>query len=205
MLTVACVLKAGPEYTADHVAALQRGVAKHLSAPHRFVCLTDVEVPCEAIPLQHRWPGWWSKIELFASGTFSGPVLYFDLDTIITGPLIDIAQAHRFAMLENFWRTDRVGSGMMAWDCDLSQIYHRFAAGAEKYIREYTTPDKWGDQAFILAHSPVAPSRLQTMHPGMIVSWKRHCVPINGVPASAGVVCFHGQPRPWNTPLWGAA
>ena len=41
MLTVACVLRSGPEYRAEHVAALAAGVIRHLSRRYRFVCLTD--------------------------------------------------------------------------------------------------------------------------------------------------------------------
>lgn len=86
-LTIACVLRSGGVYDAEWVAKLQRGVARHMTLPHRFVCLSDVDVPCERIPLVTDWPGWWSKIELFRKGLFDGPVLYTDLDSVITGPL----------------------------------------------------------------------------------------------------------------------
>lgn len=203
MLTVATVLKRGPEYTPSHVKALQAGVERHLKLPHRFVCLSDMVVECESIPLKHSWKGWFSKIELFRPGLFDGPVVYFDLDTIIVGSLDFLADVSRFAMLENFWRPDRVGSGMMAWDCDLSAIYETFAKFPATFMAEYSTPDKWGDQVFIRDHAPVQPDKLQEQYPGKIVSWKRHCE--RGVPKTASVVCFHGQPRPWHTPLWKAA
>ncbi len=41
-------------------------VQDNLKLHHRFVCLSDVDVPCERIFLKHGWPGWWSKVELFS-------------------------------------------------------------------------------------------------------------------------------------------
>src|SRR5947209_20113122 len=57
MLTIACVLRSGGPYNADWVTGLQGNVARF--APlHRFVCLSDVDVPCERVPLITGWPGW---------------------------------------------------------------------------------------------------------------------------------------------------
>lgn len=202
-LTVACVLKSGGDYQPKHVHALRDGVARHLSRLHRFVCLTDVAVDCEMVPLIHGWPGWWSKIELFRP--CSGPVLYLDLDTIVVGSLDDIAVGHRFTVLQNFWaeaykEPQRIGSGVMAWDCDLSSIYETFRRDADRLLVEYKTKAKWGDQAFIKDHTPVEMERWQQKYPGRVVSFKKHVLPNRGVPAGASVVCFHGQPRPWGLP-----
>ena len=49
-LTVACVLKTGGCYNAEYVRRLKCGVDAHLRG-HRFVCLSDTDVPCERIPL----------------------------------------------------------------------------------------------------------------------------------------------------------
>jgi len=217
MLTVACVLKAGGEFKPAHVDALCTRVKRHLNTPHRFVCLTDIEHlvsrEIDVMRLENNWPGWWSKIELFAHN-FGGPVLYMDLDTIPCGPLDGLGNGDGFTMLENFWRPDRVGSGLMAWDMDLTSIYRDFCRAPQAYMVEYTTPDKWGDQAFIWKHSPVQPRRFQKRFPGRIVSYKMHCrpgmdpkAPTSGdikVPDGACIIAFHGQPRPWHTPLWKA-
>ena len=95
-LTVACVLRTGPDFRPEHVLALHNGVRRNLSIPYRFVCLTDQvaevsKLGIEARPLPHRWPGWWAKLNLFAPGMFAGPVLYFDLDSMVIGKLDDIA------------------------------------------------------------------------------------------------------------------
>lgn len=202
MVTVACVLKSGGVYTAAHVSALRDAVAQHLSLPHRFVCFADKKVDCEVIPLTQGWKGWWSKLELF-DGRLTGPVFYLDLDTRITGSLDDIVLGHRFTVLRNFWaeayrEPERIGSGLMAWNTDLSAIYRAFTAQPRRFMREYVSTAHWGDQAFVKEHTPITMARWQDKHPGRIVSFKKHVLPNGGVPLGASVCVFHGSPRPWD-------
>lgn len=201
MLTMACVLKSGGIYDARWVAKLKAGVAAHLTMAHRFVCLSDVEVPCERIPLEHDWPGWWSKIELFRQ---QGPLLYFDLDTLIVGDLTDIAlraldPLGGFTILQDFYRPRGFGSGLMAWDAglgtsDVRRWYDNFRADPEGWIEKCGVS---GDQNFIERQETRSTSCWQTAHcgylAGQIVSYKVHCR--NGIPAGARVVCLHGSPK----------
>lgn len=199
MITIACVLRSGGGvYNTAYVEKLRDGVARNLKAPHRFVCLSDVDVPCERIALEHNWPGWWSKIELFK---LPGPVLYFDLDTIITGDLGEIAACRdRFIILRNFYSKNHVGSGMMAWQDDVRRVYDRFdarvmgrCAGDQEFIGEMIQGVIWQD-----------------LLPGQIVSYKAHVrkaikrteTGTGEIPEGARVVCFHGAPRPHETDLW---
>lgn len=191
MVTVACVLKAGGIYTPEWVARLNAAVTRHLPIDYRFVCLSDVDVPCERIPLEHGWPGWWAKLELFR---LPGPVLYLDLDTAIVGDLSDIAaQADHceFTLLRDFYRGgDGLGSGLMGWNIDVSRIYDQFAVdpvGWQQRIRG-------GDQAFIeQAVNFRGVARWQDRLPGQVVSYKVHCR--CGIPSNARVVCLHGAPK----------
>lgn len=202
-LNVACVLKSGGDYDADHVGRLAAHVKKYLSVPHRFVCLSDIEVPCEHIPLKHGWPGWWSKIELFRNGIFKGKVFYLDLDTVIISPIDDLALArHRFTMLHSMSRPTHPGSGVMSWSTDLSKIYRIFLRNPKHWMKHCTTSECWGDQGFIFAHTPEHPDYWQDRFPGRIVSYKMHCRPNGGrVPHGASIVAYHGRPRPWEAPL----
>lgn len=191
MLTVACVLRSGGIYDATWVARLRAGVARHLPIEHRFVCLSDVDVPCERIPLKHDWPGWWSKIELF---TLPGPVLFADLDTAAVGDLTDIARhamSARFTMLQDFYAKDHFGSGLMAWGGQPPrQLYEKFTAAPEAMMQ--TRRARMGDQAYI-EESLSGIDRWQDFVSGQIVSYKVHCR--NGIPAGARVVCLHGRPK----------
>jgi hypothetical protein len=64
-------------------------VAKNLTLPHQFVCLSNVHVKgVGCIPLEDDLPGWWSKIELFKHDF--GRTLYLDLDTLPVGSLDEI-------------------------------------------------------------------------------------------------------------------
>lgn len=202
MLTIACVLKSGGEFKPQHVYTLREGVARNLSLKHKFVCLTDMGVDCETLTLQHGWPGWFSKLEL-CDGRLTGDVFYLDLDSTITGSLDDLVTGHRFTVLENFWAfehrdPDRIGSGLMAWNTDLTAIYRAFVKNADRYLREYRTTAKFGDQAFIKDHSPVPMERWQRKFPGRVLSFRKHVLPLKRVPDSASVVCFGGKCRPWN-------
>jgi hypothetical protein len=208
MLNVVCVLRSGGDYRVDHVAALRDGVERNLTIPHHFVCLTDLSRVARNVtvaPLVHGWPGWWSKIELFRPDLFSYPVFYLDLDTIIVGPLDDLVLGHKFTVLQNFWAKDRIGSGLMAWSYNLSWIYRKFCMCPERFMRDYQTTERWGDQGFIRFNSPIEPSRWQAKFPGRVVSYKFHVRPQGKVPEGASIIAFHGKPRPWQTSLWKGA
>lgn len=191
MLTVACVCKSGSVYDAEWVRKLRDGVARNLGR-HRFVCLSDIEVPCERIPLEHDWPGWWSKIELFKD---LEETLYFDLDTVITGPLDVRNLTVDFAMLQSFWTQDMVGSGVMYWTKPPVKLYEKFKKQPKAYINHYERNRNGtyvGDQAFI-NDSMNDIKRINEYLPG-IKSFKMHCY--RRLPAGTSIVCFHGQPRP---------
>lgn len=190
MTRIFTVLRSGGEYRPEHVERLRRQCAVHAPGVE-FVCLSDVGVPA----LRHDWPGWWAKIELFR---FTGPILYMDLDTTVCGdlaPLLDAAQRHEFIALRDFSPTRKgMGSGLMAWAEDARWIYDRFKHDPERYMRECQSFHSWGDQGFINQHTPDR-AHWQDILPGSVVSYKRHCLP--KTPEGARVVCFHGNPRPW--------
>jgi len=212
MLTVACVLRSGREYRPEHVAALRDNVAKQLSLPHRFVCLSDCEVPCERIALIHGWPSYWAKLELFRAELFDGPVVYVDLDTSILRSMdFTASAADRFTMLRDFYWHDPPASGVMAWNVerhDLTPIYRAFVAKSREWMPRPQTKGSWGDQGFIAAHTPIQPVFWQDRFPGKVVSYKVHVRRKahprergdGSVPADAAVVCFHGKPRLWEVP-----
>lgn len=222
MLTVACVLKSGGIYNAEWVRKLRDGVARNLTVPYRFVCLSDVDVPCERIPLigadygdtrlaGNGWiihPRWWSKLELFRPGLFDGPALYFDLDSLIIGSLDEVASyPHKMTVVADFY-SGRVGSGMLAWNGDYSFIHEAFCADARAIMHRYDNVEphrgRIGDQAFIedqfSAHS-IMPEVFQKQFPGKFVSYKVHRCE-NGPPPGAAAICFHGQPKAHELSNW---
>lgn len=198
MLNVICVLRSGGVYTPEWVSKLRDGVKRNLQRPHHFRCLSDVEVDCERTPLQHDWPGWWSKIELFRDGVIDSETLYLDLDTVITGEIEILRNGIDFAMLQSFWDQDMVGSGVMYFSGENvpHQVYTKFAKQPKAYIEHYERNKNGthvGDQAFIFDTLGPDIARINDYLPG-IRSYKMHC--FRRLPADTSIVCFHGQPRP---------
>lgn len=200
-LTVLCVLRSGGGYNAELVARLQRAVARHLSVPHEFKCLSDVEVPCTRIPLEHGWPGWWSKIEIFRPGVVSGPTLYLDLDTVIVGSIDPLSGlAHDFAIMRNLNASWMPGSAVMWFKERAPQhIYEIFRENPDHYMAQYADKSQGcylGDQAFIWDALERKVKFLTDEVPGLIRSYRRHCMA--GVPDGCAVVAFGGDKKPWN-------
>lgn len=198
-LTVVCVLKSGGEYGPRYVEAMRNMVGRHLTLPHKFICFSDMGEGLGFQPLKYGMPGWWSKLELFQ---VKGPVLYFDLDTVILGNIDRMGKAamampeNTMQMLTPFNQKRREAgewaSGVMAWHGDFRYLLD--GAPQDKGHAFY----KGWDQVYIftelLKHGvPIA----AVNRSASIYSSKRHCQ--NGVPAGAEVICFHGNSRPHNT------
>ena len=80
----------GRDFTKDDVWALYNTVKKHIDREFDFYVLTnDLEaaVPGTIIPLNHDWPGWWSKMELHRPDLPQGRTLYLDLDSHVVSSL----------------------------------------------------------------------------------------------------------------------
>ena len=199
--TIACVLKSGGIYTADWVLRLKRGIERHTSAPPRFACLSDIEVPgVEVLPLCEGWPGWWSKIELFRPGLLTGPTLYLDLDVVVVGnvaPLLTACSA--FTMMHERGKSDYFNSSAMAWSGNMGWVYEAFRSDAAHHMERFKLHPRIGDQAFIsdlLVRERKPPRTFRrVLGYDAIVSYKRdRCQ--SAPPVKARVVSFHGRPKP---------
>lgn len=215
MITVACVLKSGGDYDVTYVRRLQAGIATHLSMPCRFVCLSDVDVPCERIPLVHGWPSWWAKMELFK---LQGAVLYFDLDTIITGGIDQLAtwimqSPNTLVMLRDFYRHGQ-SSGILGWNGDFSGIFDHFKERYAKRAMFKQSPRATymiidgqqfrGDQEWLREYlksigSSLSVTMAQDIMSG-IYSYKVDIRDAEKLPQDAKIICFHGRPRPAELP-----
>ena len=177
-------------------------VERHIG-PRRFVCLSDVEVNCERIPLEHDWPGWWSKLALFERGLFDGSVLYLDLDTLIVGPLPDLlnpayAKLTSFATLEDFNYKGMPASGVMLWSADTVPLYE--IALTDPPLMNHERSDGWWATHF------KPRSFLQMIWPGVFGSYKVDR--LEQGPGDFKVISFHGIPKmnsaaPWAQKAWG--
>ena len=165
----------------------------------RFVVFTDDDPAIagyaegiEIRPLPANLTGWWNKIYLFSPALFRDGerIIYFDLDTLITGPLEPLVKFDgAFAILRDVYRPQGLQSSVMSWRAgEQTGIWHSFAKAG------FPQTDPGGDQAWIEAHHlPAWTVRLQDVLPDFFVSYK-----VSGgvLPDKASVVVFHGHPRP---------
>jgi len=207
-MTVACV-RTGEKYPPVYVEKLRNMVARHLSVPHRFLCLTDrpedfLEIGTLDVS-SHGLTSWWAKMLLFNPAIRRDDyVLYLDLDTILIGsikPLVQIPT--QFSICDNFTRLRgnnnwcQYGSCVMTfrgeWGGDIWRAFQKDRIGI--MVRSGNK----GDQKAIETLVPNA-ARLQCMLPkGFLLHYRSMTAK---KPPEAKVIIFGGRERPHNCKSW---
>lgn len=199
------VLRSGGEYKPEHVQWLHKQFPKG----YKSACLTDLVIHgITTIPLQYNWPGWWSKLELFRPD-IKDDLLYIDLDTVITGDISELVSATNgnTTVLQDFYQGgDQIGSGLMYISKnDKNEIWKEFTSNPEQHMQRCVTREYWGDQGFLQPFF-AASQRWQRIIPDAVISYKKHiarkglyarATGDGTVPHGTKIVCFHGNPRPW--------
>lgn len=223
--TIVCI-KWGTLFGPEYVNRLYSGVRRNLTGPVRFLCMTehadglhpDIEVlPLAAEPFQAEMDaalavanrqGAMRKVSLFRPGLIeglSGPVLGFDLDVVITGPLDGLLHhaPGKVAMRADWVEARRgrpTGHGsVFRYDPSLHPWLYTTLAEAPTASVEKA---RGSEQRYtsILAQEQGAFAYLP---PDQVVSFKHDCLlwpPASYVrpprlPSTARVVCFHGRPK----------
>ena len=208
MKTVALVLKEGKEYNASIalwlINQLPSDVHIDLFTDSKTL-LRSAHLPfrVRTIPLTYNYDGWWSKMELFAPGTITSPTLYMDLDTCVFNLPDKYWQGGGSVVLDDFFFPHKAASGLMLiHPDDTKQVWDEWIKQPSEWMKMYKAE---GDQGFIGSHLR-RPGRWQRRFPKEIISYKAQLKeghkfydPSKGSLDTANIVCFHGQPRPWNT------
>lgn len=201
-----CVLHKSETYNEDYVRRLAEGIDLYLPGYGPLRVITDSELSIHPkflrqIPMVYHWKGWWSKMELFRPGLGSD-MLYFDLDTMIIHPIMDIVEALRDStgiggipvMLRDFYRPQGLGSGLMYLPKSCRpHVWDRWIQQPDIWMKEYR---RGGDQAFLEKFWGGIPDKWQDLFPDRVVSYKADNIAALGVPPKASIVCFHGKPKP---------
>ncbi len=225
MATVICI-KWGTAFGPEYVNRLYSGVRRHLSQPIRFLCMTEhreglhpevevLDLPVEpfhdemnaALAVANR-QGAMRKVSLFRPGLIpdlEGPVLGFDLDVVITGPLDDLLdfQPGKVIMRHDWVEARRgraTGHGsVFRYDPALHPwLYETLAAAPKAEVEKARGSEQRYTSTLAQEKSAFA------YIPGdWVVSFKHDCLrlpPMNyfdtpKLPPDARVVCFHGRPK----------
>lgn len=211
MIIVACVetgnyMGRGAEY----VAKLYAMVKRNTTMPFEFYVITDdwerPQLPARGWDQWHivqtEHDGWWAKMDLFKKGMFpeGARVVYFDLDTIITGNIdrLLVGQTHSLrdgspSFLGN-WRTGGwpLSTAAMAFTAgDLDEVY-------EEWRRQGWPITRWGDDEFVrnaVNKLHIDWHSLQHQFP-VFASYKFHKLGDKGLGPMDKIVCFVQRPKP---------
>lgn len=205
----------GTKYGPDYVNRLYGMVARHTTPPFDFWCITDdaagLRPGIRALPLPElgcEMPkntfGIWGKSRLWRPdlGGPTGPVLFLDLDVVITGSMdgfFEVGSPDDVILARNpSTPLERLGQ---------TSIF-RFPVGKLAPLREMFLADPQGiadryrfEQRFVTRN---APGGVKFWPRGWVVHFRRHCVPsfpLNylqapRLPNGARVVIFAGHLNP---------
>lgn len=194
---LAFVLRTGRAYDAGYLDFLARALVEH-KVEARVWCLTDLPtVPSDwnRVELAHGWPHWWAKLELMRPDFCPGETVHFiDADTFILGDLKEFLAIDKLAMLMDFYRRDRYGSGVMVLPAPArAAAWAKWNAGKPEFLMK--RHQQFGDQGFLQDAAwkswPIA--QLQRELPAdYIRSYKR----TNATSLATKILCCHGSPKP---------
>ena len=206
---IICCVKWGEKYSPYYVNALFKGIARNFDKALQFICFTDdprgVEYECVTLP--GNLHGWWNKLYLFKKGVFpkNERVVFFDLDTVITGNLGDIlSYGGEFGILRDpLPPPERVNSSLMIWTPSrfLENIWENYSPKAALGLRS----DQDWMQKFL---GKGTHDILDDFYPGQIKSYTWDWLQ-DGY-GDARIVNFYGKAKPhgctgWVPEIWMSA
>ena len=163
--------------------------------------------------IAHPKNSWWYKMQMFNPDFYRGPLLYFDLDVVITGNIDWIWQLplrHFWAIrdFKHIWRPTFYGinSSVMWWNT--AQFDHVWREVQSRDLN--TIINRYhGDQDLINEIIPIA--RRRFFNENWVKSWRWQCLdggfdfarrqytrPNTGtkIDPDTSVLVFHGNPKP---------
>lgn len=217
----ACVIH-GNMYSWDYVDRLYSMLSRHISKGIRLHVYTEAtrEVPQPYIKHElDDWKisgpkkSWWYKMQIFNSKYHAGPLLYFDLDTVIIGNLDWLVNLplNYFWTVRDFkylWKPSNytVNSSIMWFNT--KQFRFVWEDFSNKKLEKITASYR-GDQDYITDAIPAAQRRFfeidrvkswrwQCLDGGYNFAQKRHLLPNTGTTVNqpTSVLIFHGKPKP---------
>jgi hypothetical protein len=222
VIDCACLIH-GNAYSWEYVEKLYSMLCRNLTPKVRLHVYTEKEREVPPHMVKHAledWPGiagprrsWWYKIQMFNSEHHSGPLLYFDLDTVIVGNIdwiwgLPLKFFYGIKDFRSLWRPTDVGinSSIMWWDTTkFNHVWSDFLGkDRNMLVKQYH-----GDQDFI--SDTITHLNRRFFDPSRIKSWRWQCLdggydfktrryrqPMTGtkIDDNLRVLVFHGDPKP---------
>ena len=206
MITVVTYLW-GLKYRPGHVERLARSVARWLTVPHRFVCVTDAIVP-GVQTLKNPpppYPRCFRRLWLFSpeARSLGHRILHLDLDVVVCGPLDPlVTRGHDFTIYragscfgkgwtlnpsvfvlttgtqDDLWLRWRKGGSALAARANADGFWGSDQA-VISYLRQHSGVDTIGD-----AEGVVSFRRIRSEH-------------LTAPPEGTRIVSFHGKRTPF--------
>ena len=217
----ACVIH-GNAYTWEYVDRLYSMLRRHLTSEPILHVYTEKARPVPKPYVKHElydWgiggpkSSWWYKLQIFNTDQHAGPLLYFDLDTVIIRNIDWITRQP----LDHFWTVRdfkylwkptnySVNSSIMWFDTrNYAYVLEDFQArNLDQTLRTYH-----GDQDYI--NDTIGKQNIRFLDQEQIKSWRWQCLdggynfdrkfhlkPNTGTQVTdlASVLIFHGKPKP---------
>lgn len=217
----ACVIH-GTAYDWIYVDRLYSMLSRHITPGINLHVYTEADRPVPAPYIKHAlldWSisgprrGWWYKMQMFNPEHHAGPLLYFDLDTVIVRDIDWMwkqTTSYFWAIhdFKHLWRPSHVGinSSVMWWDTQ--QYRHVWDTFVQQNLQQVMTKYQ-GDQDYITDIIPQNQRRF--FDASRIQSWRWQCLdggydfrrrryhnPGQGtkINENTSVLVFHGNPKP---------
>jgi len=195
---------------------------RHITPGIQLHVYTEADRPVPEPMIKHEletWPipspkqSWWYKMQLFNPAYHAGPLLYFDLDTVIVGNLDWIWQLPTtyFWAIRDFkylWHPNHTGinSSVMWWN---TQNYRNVWDTLAQQDLAMTMQTYRGDQDYISA--VISENQRRFFDTDRVQSWRWQCLdggydfrkrchytPGSGthIATSTSIMVFHGNPKP---------
>ncbi|SMN11018.1 PMID: 11481431 [uncultured Candidatus Thioglobus sp.] len=218
--TVVCLKWGRNFYNAEYVNRLYRAVARHLSAPFRFICFTDefaglesvVEArDIEMLTFTPELRGiWWKLAVMHPDAKLSGRCLFLDLDNIIVDDINDFfAYPGNFCAIHNWinWRKtvfrprpNIFNSSVFRFEAsahpEVAEMFMKNPQDAQNR-KKYSTEQVFMTHAIGAKNAEWWPSTWvknykYDMRPPFPLNW----IKTPQIPVGAKILCLTGYPKP---------
>jgi len=197
-------------------------LSRHISRGIRLHVYTEAHRAVPEPMIKHVLPtwgisgpkkSWWYKMCLFNSSEHAGPLLYFDLDTVIVNNIDWICDlpSTLFWAVKDFkylWKPSycSINSSIMWWDTKkFDYVWQNFQQqNLEQIMKQYR-----GDQDYLT--TTIENSHVRYLDSERVKSWRWECLDggynfkrrnyqsagLNTIiPSQTDILVFHGHPKP---------